>query len=336
MRGDGGSIAQVLRLLHLIPAAHRDGGVRYSEVARELGVPEPTIRRDVEHLLERSSYLRAGHAGQIQAELRPDGFQIWAPGPFDRPPRLTGAEALALVLGLRSRALLRGLSADDAADGVLQRLEGALASRESLAADALPMEDASPTPPGGEFRDAALDAIGGSRVLSIAYLKAGAPGPEKRRVEPAALAHAEGTWYLLGRDPEGAAESRKVRGGERDEMEGGPPPDFRAFRMDRILELELTEETFAPLEDLDLRQVLNGSRVFFTAGEVREVAVVYSRRISRWLRERYDGDTLADGSFRVVHSVADPDWLVRHVLQYGGEARAEGEGSRWVRRALEG
>ncbi|MEX0843595.1 MAG: WYL domain-containing protein, partial [Gemmatimonadota bacterium] len=152
----------------------------------------------------------------------------------------------------------------------------------------------------------------------------------------AALAHAEGTWYLLGRDPEGAAESRKVRGGEREELEGGAPPDFRAFRMDRILELELTEETFAPLEDLDLRQVLNGSRVFFAAGEVREVAVVYSRRISRWLRERYDGDTLADGSFRVVHSVADPDWLVRHVLQYGGEARAEGEGSRWVRRALEG
>jgi proteasome accessory factor BC len=329
MRGDGGSIEQVLRLLHLIPAAAREGGVKYEEVAGELGVSEATVRRDVNHLLERGTYLRASHAGQFQIDVLPDGFRIWAPGPFARPPRLTRGEALALIMGLRSRAFLRGLPADGGADRVLKRLEGALASGDSLAAEPLPMEDASPAPPGGDLRDKALDAIGERRVLEMRYLKAGAPRPETRRVEPATLAHAEGAWYLLGRDPEGAV------GNQAASREGAlPPPGFRAFRMDRVLSLEITEEIFEPLEELDLRGALDGSRVFFAVGEVREIPVVYSPRIARWLRERYEGDTLPDGSFRVVHPVADPDWLVRHVLQYGGEARAEGEGAAWIRRSL--
>ena len=330
MKGDGGSIEQVLRLLHLIPAAAREGGVKYVEVAEELGVSEATIRQDVNHLLERGSYLRASHAGQFQVDVLPDGFRIWAPGPFERPPRLARGEALALILGLRSRAFLRGLPSDSAADRVLERLEGALASGGPAGVEAAPIEDASPGPPGGDLRDKVLDAIGEGRVLAMSYLKAGAPRPETRRVEPATLAHAEGSWYLLGRDPVGARESGAGAG-----KEGAPPPPgFRAFRMDRVLSLDVTEETFQPLEELDLRGILDGSRVFFAVGEVREVPVVYSRRIARWLRERYEGETLPDGSFRVVHPVADPDWLVRHVLQYAGEARAEGEGAGWVRRSL--
>jgi predicted DNA-binding transcriptional regulator YafY len=43
----------------------------------------------------------------------------------------------------------------------------------------------------------------------------------------------------------------------------------------------------------------------------------YSPRIARWIAER-EGKSLAeDGSLTLEHPLADRDWAVRHVLQYG-------------------
>jgi proteasome accessory factor C len=48
--------------------------------------------------------------------------------------------------------------------------------------------------------------------------------------------------------------------------------------------------------------------------------VRYSPRVARWLAERVDGEVQEDGALVVRHAVSDADWLVRHVLRYGGEA----------------
>ena len=40
--------------------------------------------------------------------------------------------------------------------------------------------------------------------------------------------------------------------------------------------------------------------------------------------ERGEGEEEPDGSAIVEHEVADPDWAVRHVLQYAGEAELLG------------
>ena len=50
------------------------------------------------------------------------------------------------------------------------------------------------------------------------------------------------------------------------------------------------------------------------------MTVRYSPRIARWIAEREEGDLADDGSFVVKHPLADTDWAVRHVLQYGPEA----------------
>ena len=50
----------------------------------------------------------------------------------------------------------------------------------------------------------------------------------------------------------------------------------------------------------------------------------YSARIARWIAER-EGKTLAeDGTLTVEHPLADPDWAVRHVLQYGPDVAVLG------------
>ena len=60
----------------------------------------------------------------------------------------------------------------------------------------------------------------------------------------------------------------------------------------------------------------------FSAESSDEITVRYSPRIARWIAEREDGEYEPDGSFVVRHPLADLNWGVRHVLQYGADAEA--------------
>ncbi len=51
-----------------------------------------------------------------------------------------------------------------------------------------------------------------------------------------------------------------------------------------------------------------------------EVVIRYSAAIAGWIREQATVDEMEDGSVVVRHLVADPQWIVRHVLQYGPDA----------------
>ena len=53
------------------------------------------------------------------------------------------------------------------------------------------------------------------------------------------------------------------------------------------------------------------------AGTLR---VRYSPKVARWIAEREGKPIDADGSLTLEHPLADTDWAVRHVLQYGPDA----------------
>jgi predicted DNA-binding transcriptional regulator YafY len=48
--------------------------------------------------------------------------------------------------------------------------------------------------------------------------------------------------------------------------------------------------------------------------------VKYSPKIARWIAEREGVAPDSDGSLTIDHPLADADWGVRHVLQYGADA----------------
>ena len=50
----------------------------------------------------------------------------------------------------------------------------------------------------------------------------------------------------------------------------------------------------------------------------------YLPRVATWIREQWRGESDPDGSYRVRHRVGNPDWVVRHVLQYGADAEVIG------------
>jgi proteasome accessory factor C len=302
--GAGTTAEAVLqRLLLVLPLAVRAEGAKVDELAEELEVPPRRLLRDLRELESRSYYLPAGLGDQIQLTVTRERLEAWTSGEFQRPVRLTPREALALELALR---VVRGGSSPF--DELREQLVAALRSPPPEEAEdpavALGGAEAVSDP----IRARVEEATRERRELRIVYR---APGrePERRRVGPLLLAHAEGRWYLLVRDLE--------RGGH------------RAFRLDRTLEAVETGAPFtaAPEDEAAVEGFIQEGRIHDGGGpdapEPFEAVVDYSPRIARWIAERgwERAEELEDGGIRVRHRVLDPEWLVRHVLSYGAEAR---------------
>jgi proteasome accessory factor C len=272
-------------------------------LAAELGVPKERLLRDLEEVTARAYYLEP--PVDIDISIEQDRVTVWTTGEFRRPVKLSPREALALTLGLRLLAEGAEPARADALRALAGRLDAALAAvpAATLAEDfALGAAD-----PEGEgllamLREAARDR----RPCQLQYLKPADVEPEPRVLHPYALVHAGGRWYALGHSPEA----------------GG----VRAFRLDRILAVSPLDGTFDVPDDFDARDHIEKSGPLpggvFRADETVEVTVRYSPRIARWIEERADGtvEKRPDGSVDVPHPVADPGWLVRHVLYHGPDA----------------
>jgi predicted DNA-binding transcriptional regulator YafY len=137
------------------------------------------------------------------------------------------------------------------------------------------------------------------RQLRLVYRKSGSTAATARVVRPYALVAASGMLYVVACCDEGDA--------------------VRVFRMDRVEDAVPLDERFEPRADFSLDAVLRDGRVLHRpdAGTMR---VRYSPRVARWIAER-EGRALGDdGSLELEHPLADEEWGMRHVLQYGAEA----------------
>ena len=215
--------ARVLTVLELLQARRMTG----AELAKRLEVDGRTVRRYVAMLQEMGIPVE-GERGRYGAyRLRP-GYKM--------PPLMfTDDEALGLSLGLLAARQL-GLS------GVAPAVEGALAKVERVMPEALrgrlrvleqtvTMSVVPPaTPPDSELVSDLAGAVGEGRRVRLRYRSA--RGQETRRVvDPYAVLQREGRWHLFGH-----CHLRK---------------DSRLFRVDRVLESEVLQESFERPGELD-------------------------------------------------------------------------------------
>jgi proteasome accessory factor C len=289
---------QLARILELLALAARADGASVHELARALGVSAEQVLRDLQEVYTRAYYHPAGSGEDTQILIEADRVHVWTKQEFQRPARLSPGEAFALGLGLRVLAAEADESRRMQILGLAERLEKQLATgapgerRKGLAVEPRRQEEA-------EVRAAVLAAARERRRCRIAYLKVGASEPDSREIEPYVVVAAGGWWYVLARCCRAAA--------------------VKAFRLDRIVEITAGEVVFDVPGDFDPSDHLSDSRVFRATEEVA-VTVRYSPRIARWIVEQGYGSPQEDGSVVVRHRVADPRWIVRHVLQYGPEA----------------
>jgi proteasome accessory factor C len=290
------TLGQLARLLHVIPALADGEPHVLDEVAQRAGVDRETLQADLLALTER--YDTAGGFGDaVQIFLEP-GRVSMVPGVFDRPMRLTRAELGALELGL---ALLRRQRPKEEH----RVIEGAAEQVRRLMA-ALPNDWVGPQQAGELGSDADLAhfralqlARRRRRKVRLAYRKVGAATADQRTICPFALAFASGRWYLIARCEPGEA--------------------IRIFRLDRVEGVETLNQGFELPGSFTPDQYLTNGKAFY-AEKPETLRIRYGPAIARWIGEREGLEPAPDGSLVVEHPLADPEWAVRHVLQYGPDA----------------
>lgn len=304
---------QLERLLYVLPRAAQPAGARIADVAHDLGVAPEVILADIEEATARVFYHPAGMVDAFNLSVEGDVVRLYG-GEFNRPVRLSAPEAMALGLGLRV------LAAEADADRRAQILALAHRLEQELVAPALelqPLSQAHVRSDAGalemefgadDFRGAIAEAIEAGVWCDVVYLKPGESSPAPRRMAPVRLLYARGNWYVRAIEPQSG--------------------EVRRYRLDRILELQLAAEKHGWTDRDD-------APAFATDGG-QKVRVRYSSDVARWVAERENAQCEPDGTLVLTHDVVDSNWLVRHVLQYGGAAVVETPEARsWVARAAE-
>lgn len=277
------------RLISILLLLQTRGRLTASQLAEQLEVSVRTVYRDVEalHAAGVPLYGEAGHAG---------GYQLLA----GHRSRLTGlftgeAEALFLAgipgaaaeLGLGRHFVDAQLKLRAALPDPLRDHVDRLRARFHIDAPGW-YDDAAPAP----HLQAVAEAVRESRVLDLRYRRWREPTDVDRRVEPYGLVLKAGRWYLVA----------------------GPGP--RTFRVDQILELNVTDEEFELPEGFDLPAYWRAHQESFHARLHQGEAVV---RLSPRAAARLTGPAaraLAD------NGVPEPDGWTRATLPIESLARA--------------
>jgi predicted DNA-binding transcriptional regulator YafY len=213
---------------------------------------------------------------------------------------LTIHELCALELGL---AILRAERPPDetpAIERTRQRLRKVIANIPSDH-DESSVRHAELAPTEGlQYLDALRTALRDHRKARIIYRRSGADESTTRVVRIYAIVPASGMWYAVA-----YCES----------SEG-----LRVFRMDRVEDAVVLGDKYEIPAEFSVRETLREGKGFKSELSSVGMKVKYSPRIARWIAEREGVEQESDGSVTIEHPLADREWGMRHVLQYGPDA----------------
>jgi predicted DNA-binding transcriptional regulator YafY len=284
------------RLITLIMLLQRKPKQKAADLAAELGVSVRTVHRYIDELNEMGI--------PVYSERGPYGGFSLVRG-YKMPPLIfTPEEAVAVHLGTSLVEEVWGSLYADAARGVTAKLDNVLPDEQrrevawaqrTLVATGLHRGDHTPLAPALEkLRRAARQR----RRVTMLYRSRSQPEPAERDVEPYALVHRWGWWYLIGHCCLREA--------------------LRTFRVDRIQRLTLLETTYRVPESFDVHRYLAEEPWFPVQFQVR---LRFSPQAARDVRDEGSSwDTVEeepDGSLVVSFGASDLGWAARVALWYG-------------------
>lgn len=287
--------AQLRRILHLIPRLGDGEPHSIAEIVERAGVDRKVLVRDIRTISDRFD-TPAGFIEGLSIFLESETVEVRT-NHFLRPMRLTRPELCALELGLAMLRRERPVEEHRAIDRARERLRQVIV--------------ATPPPEPGDYRYASLGPAGdpehlrllrqanrSRRRVRLGYRKAAEEAASTRVLCPYDVVFTSGMWYIVA-----------------DCGDEG----LRFFRLDRVESVEVLEEKYERPRDFRLESVMPHGRAF-QAGDAETLRVRYSAPVARWIAERERHDLEPDGSLVLTHPLADAEWAVRHVLQYGPDA----------------
>ena len=144
------------------------------------------------------------------------------------------------------------------------------------------------------------EAIADRRVVSFTYQSAGSAEPRSRDVEPFALVHRRGHWYLIGRDRELG--------------------ETRTFKLSRITPpIETGGDTFVPPDNVDPEAHIGGDG-WIGGDDTINARVRFSESVAWWATQSFPPERVTpgpDGAADVAFPVASLDALSSFVAWWG-------------------
>ena len=288
------------RLISIIFILQSKPSVKAAELAEELGVSERTIHRYMGMLDDLGI--------PIYSERGPYGGFSLVKG-YKLPPLIfTAEEATVLYLGANLIKEVWGKSYRDAASSATAKLDNVLPdellqevsrAQEALVVTGLHRFDYSPWE---HFLDDLRHCIEDRRQVHLIYRAFSRQETTEREVDPYALVHQWGVWYLVGHC--------HLRG------------EKRIFRVDRIQALTPMETPFVRPADFSVREYM--ARSFEPSEPVYEVEVRFDPPVAPLVKEEHANwrhlTENPDGSVTVTFMSPDLDWPVSFVLRYGEAA----------------
>lgn len=284
------------RLLTLITLLQRKPNQKAAELATALDVSVRTLHRYV-GMLE-------GMGIPIYAERGPQGGFSLVRG-YKLPPLIFSPdEAVALQLGANLVDQMWGALYHEAArdavaklDNVLpdeQRAEIAWARRSLIATGMHRADPAAVSPFLAEIRLAAR----ARHQIKMTYQSSSNSEPSERMLDPYALVHRHGWWYLVG-----YCHLRQA---------------LRTFRVDRIQQLELLSQSFEMMNDFDIEAYLDGEFQDQPVIRARLRFVSEAVHIARTTLPGWEAaQENPDGSVDVTLAAPDLYWLASMTLSFG-------------------
>ena len=281
------------RLLSIVPWVVANDGPTVAEIAERFDYPEDRLLSDLTEILFLVGIYPFTPDQLVEVVVEDDRVWIHYAEYFERPLRLTPAQALALVTA--GSSLLAVPGADP--DGPLARGLDKLASTLGVSpGDHLDVDLGSADP---EILATIRQAIADSRQLELEYYAYGRDEITERVVDPYRVASDKGEWYLLGYCHRAEGE--------------------RLFRLDRIHHIGMLDSEFS-----SPRQVPEVS-VFEPRPDDPRVTLRLEPTAA-WVPQAYPAETveeLDDGALRVTLAITAVPWLERLLVRLGPEATLE-------------
>src|SRR5262245_47814621 len=284
------------RLITLIMLLQRQPNQTATQLARELAVSVRTVQRYITMLDEIGI--------PVYAERGPYGGYALVRG-YTMPPLIfTPEEAVAVSLGTSLLEEIWGRLYQAGARGALAKLDNVLPdeqrrevawARQNVLSIGTNWTDPNLAMP---FLEQLHDAIYERRQVSMRYRGRSQPAPAPRELDPYKLVSRWGRQYCIG-----YCHQRQA---------------VRTFRLDRIVELTVLEQTFPDPVDFNLQAYLVSHPFFQPTVQVRlrfgpEVAVVAQDHRAYWksIEEQPDGAVV------VTFEAADREAAAGMVLRFG-------------------
>lgn len=291
------------RLLAMVPYFARRRGIAMSQAAKDLGITERQLTKDLELLF------LCGLPGHFPDDLIDLQFEhghveVGFTAGMDRPLRLTGTEASTMLIALQALLDLPGTVDQRAARRAMAKIEAAVGSGgvSVPGADARRTTEEAASPVIETIREAVKSA----RALSIRYYTPGRDRVSERIVDPVRLQTMDDHTYL-------DAWCRQADG-------------MRLFRLDRVEDAVLLDEPAAPPDPDAVRApsgILSGDDQGLPSVEI-EIDPEELWILDYYLIEPLElvadrPDPALPVRARIAYGSAA--WLTRFVLGFGGSVR---------------